>query len=110
MSDKITNITELCEHALGTLEKLSKKQIEVAEAGVTGKLYETVISSLKLQLVYAEMRDEEPNIDFIESGKGKAVRRTTIDYVPQKQIGGSADRKVVARQKPAPAASKSKGR
>ena len=65
---KPRNIDELRDHALDTLEKLVKKQISIEEAGVTGKLYESVVSTLKIQIDYAKAIDKQPNIKFLGTG------------------------------------------
>lgn len=72
MSD-IKNITQLRDFALDALTKLKNREIEVAEAGVTGKLCETVISTIKSQLEYAKMLQEEPQIPFMQTDDGKMI-------------------------------------
>jgi len=62
---KIKNIEELRNHALDTLEKLANGSIDTAEAGVTGKLCEGVIATVKSQLEYARMLDQQPEIPFM---------------------------------------------
>ncbi len=54
------------EHALGTLNKLAAHKIELMEAGVTAKLYESIISSLKTEIEYHKMLGNEPTIKFLE--------------------------------------------
>jgi hypothetical protein len=66
---KPKNIDELRDHALETLQKLVKKQISIEEAGVTGKLYESVVSTLKIQIDYAKAIDQKPNIKFLGTGQ-----------------------------------------
>ena len=63
---KIKNIIDLREHALATISRLDSGEIDCQQAGVTGKLYESVISSIKTQLVYAQMTDSEPRIKFLD--------------------------------------------
>ena len=63
---KINNIEQLRNHALATLEKLESKEIDVVEAGVTAKLCETIISTVKQELVYAQMLQKETPIKFLE--------------------------------------------
>lgn len=71
---KIRNIENLRDHALLTIEKLANGEIDTAEAGVTGKLCESVISTIKAQLEYSRMINEEPEIPFmLESHKGKTI-------------------------------------
>lgn len=65
--NKPKHIDELRDHALDTLDKLVKKQISIEEAGVTGKLYESVVSTLKIQIEYAKAIDKQPNIKFLQS-------------------------------------------
>lgn len=75
---KPKNIDELREHALDTLEKLSKGKISVEEAGVTGKLCENIVSTIKVQLEYAKMLDQKPIIDFVEKStlpKGRFIEQ-----------------------------------
>ena len=71
---KINSIEALRDHALETLEKLAAGNIDTTEAGVTGKLCESVISTIKAQLEYSRMIDEEPHIPFMsQSHQGKAL-------------------------------------
>ncbi len=71
---KIKNIEQLRDHALLTLEKLSNGDIDTAEAGVTGKLCEAVIATVKSQLEYARMLQEEPQVPFMKiSTNGKTL-------------------------------------
>lgn len=74
---KITNLGELRDHALSVLEKLEKKEIDVAEAGVVGKLCESVISTVKVQLEYSRMVKREPKIEFIGNCTGRMIEGTT---------------------------------
>lgn len=67
MKLKITDIDSLRQHAIDTLLKLEKKQISVEEAGVTGKLCENVVSTIKVQLEYSKMIQQDPNIKFLEN-------------------------------------------
>jgi hypothetical protein len=80
MAAKIKNINQLREHAIETLERLEKGKIDCTEAGVTAKLYESVIASVKIELEYNRMTDKIPNIAFIEDG-GSGVK--TIGSVRQ---------------------------
>ena len=71
---RINSIEALRDHALETLEKLAAGSIDTTEAGVTGKLCESVISTIKAQLEYSRMIDEEPQIPFMQqSHKGKTL-------------------------------------
>jgi hypothetical protein len=70
---KINSIEALRDHALLTLEKLSSGDIDCAEAGVTGKLCESVISTIKAQLEYSRMLQEEPQIPFMQKSHIKAL-------------------------------------
>jgi hypothetical protein len=73
---KIKDVTQLRDHALLTLEKLADGTIDTAEAGVTSKLCESVITTIKAQLEYSRMLGENIQIPFlleshhvIENGK-----------------------------------------
>lgn len=65
-AEEITNIEDMREYMIYTLERLEKKAIDVTEAGIIAKGGETIMSSLKLQLSYSGMRGEVPNIPFLE--------------------------------------------
>ncbi len=67
------NIEELRNHAIATLEKLEHKEIDMAEAGVTAKLYESLMSSLKTEMEYHKMLGHLPKIKFLE-GAAYAVK------------------------------------
>lgn len=76
---KINTIEALRDHAIDTLERLASGDIDTTEAGVTGKLCENVISTIKAQLEYARLIDEAPEIPFMQnshSGKPKALEGT----------------------------------
>lgn len=60
------NIHDLRQHAIATLEKLGTKKIDIMEAGVTAKLYENIMSSLKTEMEYHKMLGHTPTIDFLE--------------------------------------------
>lgn len=64
---EIKDIDELRQHAIETLKKLLTGEISTEQAGVTGKLCENVVSTLKVQLEYAKMLAQEPSIDFLEN-------------------------------------------
>lgn len=67
-TDSITNITELRDHAIETLLKLERGDIDTKEAGVRNKSYEAITSMLKCELQYAAMVQMAPNIPFIGQG------------------------------------------
>lgn len=76
-SEDLSNINDLRAHALETLKKLEKGKIDVEEAGVTGKLYESVMSSLKLELEYHKMLGQQAKIHFLE-GDHKIVNNVRL--------------------------------
>lgn len=76
MTNKIKNLTELREHAIAVMEKLDRKEIEMAEAGVVGKLCENIISTVKVQIEYARMVGRQPKIDFIGKCTGELIELT----------------------------------
>lgn len=69
----IKNIEDLREHAIETLRRLETQVIDVAEAGVTAKLYENIMSSVKTELEYNKMIDRAPVIPFMESHSTKMI-------------------------------------
>ena len=68
---KITNIDQLRNHALLTLERLESKEIDVNQAGITAKLCETIISTIKQELTYNAMLQRETPIKFLEYSEKK---------------------------------------
>lgn len=75
----ISNIEDLRTHAIETLEKLRSKKIDIEEAGVTGKLYENIISSLKTQIEYNKMVGHANVIPFLHGEKevkGRLLKST----------------------------------
>lgn len=63
---KIKDIEQLREFALETIERLANGEIDTANAATTGKLCENVISTVKTQLEYSRMiNEEQPNIPFM---------------------------------------------
>lgn len=71
---KINSIEALRDHALEALEQLASGQIDTTQAGVTGKLCESVISTVKAQLEYCRMIDEEPQIPFMSNSQASGAR------------------------------------
>lgn len=77
----LKNIEQLRNVVLDSLENLVKNKIEIDEASIIAKSAEAVMSSLKLQLQYCGMRNEEPNITFLQDCN-KGVREIAL---PTKQ-------------------------
>lgn len=72
----IKNIEDLRNHAVGTLRKLEREEIDVEEAGVTGKLYENIMSSLKTEMEYHKMLGQSPRIKFLEGATVIDINKT----------------------------------
>lgn len=71
---KINNIDDLRSVVVNALEELRDKKITIEEAGVTGKLCESVTSTLKLQVEVAKMLGREPNVPFLgETCSGRLI-------------------------------------
>jgi hypothetical protein len=84
---KLKNINDLRNHALECLEKLANGDIDTQEAGVTGKLCEGVISTIKAELEYARMLGKEPKIPFMgDLSKNKSLLLSkpekTVTFLP----------------------------
>lgn len=62
----ITNITELREDLLKVYQKLRTGEMQVSEAKEINNTACKVIASVKVQLVYADLRNEMPDIDFLK--------------------------------------------
>lgn len=71
----IKNINDLRTHAVNTLKDLEKQKIDVVEAGVIGKLYENIMSSLKTEMEYHKMLNRHPEIKFLEGAKYEKIPR-----------------------------------
>jgi hypothetical protein len=72
---KIKTITELRDAALEMIDKLSAGQVEINEAMALGKLCDTVISTVKTQLEFAKMVNEEPQIPFLGSDQPRSASK-----------------------------------
>ncbi len=83
----IQNISQLRDFALDTLQKLANGEIDTATAGVSGKLCENVVSTIKTQLEYSRMLDEPPSIAFMDVNDGKNLLEHDK---PVKKLGYSA--------------------
>lgn len=62
----INNIEKLRDHLLTSLEKLENRKIDIDEVSIIAKSGEAIMSSLKLQLTYANMLGHVPNVRFLE--------------------------------------------
>lgn len=65
MSRDIKNIRDLRDHALDTLRRLEKREIELNEADAYGKVYSSVMGSLKLEMDYNKALGQAPLIPFL---------------------------------------------
>lgn len=75
---EIKNIDDLRQHAIETIHKLTSKKIDIDEAGVTGKLYENIISSVKVELEHNKMIGYDNPIRFImgeKEVKGRVIKQ-----------------------------------
>lgn len=66
MKVKINNIVQLRNCVVDTIEKLVAGEVDVVHAGIVAKSSETIMSSLKLELAYTNMKGDTPNIKFIQ--------------------------------------------
>jgi hypothetical protein len=67
MTKKISNIDQLREDALRTIERLDNGDIVAEDASTKSKLYDNVMNSLKLQIFYSKIKEERPNIPFLNT-------------------------------------------
>lgn len=70
---KIRNIEELREELLDAYEKLSKDPRAVNQVGELANTAGKVIGTCKMQLEYAALRKEKPEIGFLD-GKHSACK------------------------------------
>jgi hypothetical protein len=62
----IRNMNDLREAGIDVLQKLRRKEIDVAEAVAAEKVIGQIISSVKSQMEYGKYLDEIPEIDFMQ--------------------------------------------
>jgi hypothetical protein len=77
MAKKISNIDQLREDALKTIERLDNGEIDATNASAKSKLYDDVMNSLKLQMFYAKLKEERPNIPFLNTST--VIEGTMVD-------------------------------
>lgn len=76
----MTNIQELRDLMLETLNRLKDGEIEMGEAATMAKVGDTVMGTVRLQMDYARSHQQNATIDFLQDvHKGK-----TIDITPPK--------------------------
>lgn len=80
---KINNVEELRNLALDALEKLTRGEIDTAQALTHAKLCDSVILTIKTQLEYSRMVGESPSIPFMKSTHEMKL----IDVKPQAVLG-----------------------
>lgn len=66
-------MSDLRVHAVETLNLLRNKDIDTIEAGVTAKVYDSIISSCKAEMEYARLKDCEVTIPFLDDAKAAAL-------------------------------------
>lgn len=66
MAKKINNITDLRNDLLDAYQSVRSGNGDLQQAKETSNLAGKIINSLKVQLAYAEMRKETPDITFIQ--------------------------------------------
>ncbi len=79
---QIKTIEDLRDHALESLQRLEAGDIDTSEAGVIGKLCESVISTVKAQLEYARMLDKQPCIKFMNQAESP---KNLIEHEPKQK-------------------------
>lgn len=65
----IRNISDVREHAIETLDLLSKGHIDVQETQATAKVYDTIISTCKLEIEYGRYCQSEISVPFLEDAE-----------------------------------------
>ncbi len=67
---RITNMKDLRETVLKSIEDLEDGKIDIAQAGAIAKLSETVVSGLKSEMQYSILTNQQPKIVFYGEGSG----------------------------------------
>lgn len=84
---KIKNAEQLRNHILQSIEDLDNGEIDIEQLSIIAKAGETIYSSIKLELAYNNMRNETPNIEFLQlSNKGRPNDQLPRDKEKKKLI------------------------
>lgn len=67
---KLKNIEQLRNFLLESIEKTFNNKMSIEELSIISKSAEAIFTSVKTQLIYSSMKQEEPNIDFLQSCNG----------------------------------------
>ena len=78
---QINDLKDLRDHALNALKRLESGECDVKEVAVIGKLSETIIAGVRVQMEYAQALGREPKIEFI----GDCLGSKTISHLRQEQ-------------------------
>ena len=68
------NITELRNELLESFDRVKKDPKRLAQAGELANTAGKIIASVKMQMEYSMMRNEEPDIPFIGLTSGKPLK------------------------------------
>ena len=68
------NITELRNDLLESFEQVKKDPRRLAQAAELANTAGKIIGSIKLEMEYSLMRNEEPEIPFLGEGSGKPLQ------------------------------------
>lgn len=83
---KLKTVEHLRDHILDSLVQLEKGKIDVAHMGIIAKSGEAIMSSLKIELTYAQMIGNTPHIPFIhDCHQGKPIK-----IIEQKKLSKDA--------------------
>lgn len=74
---KLTNNRDLMNLLLRTIEKLDNDEIDLTRASLIGKSIETCWNGQRLELSYAHMRGETPNLPYMQ-------HKPDIEAIPYK--------------------------
>ena len=77
----ITNCEELRNFLLSKLDDLENGVIDADKLGTISKSCETLMGTLKMQLAYSAMRNEVPNIEFLQKCNNGEVKETKIKRI-----------------------------
>jgi len=76
-------ISDLRQNALKTIQDFQSGKIEIDEAAATAKLYESVISSCKIEMEYHKFLKRMANIEFLEGAPLINVRQLLDNSDPK---------------------------
>lgn len=84
---KLKTADDLRDYLLESIEKTSSGKMDIEELSILSKASEAIFSSVRTQLMYNNMRNEIPNIPFLQvcnKGEKITIKQNNIKVIPSK--------------------------